>query len=210
MGLIKRFLEYQQIKSIVKRKFKSNHINLQIPPSVSDFLNLKTPKLMSKIYRALSKIDESVSLPIAKWEADLSVSWDHNFWSQICLKTFELIRNPGLQLIQYKILHRVHYTGHRMFRMGFTASNNCSHCKGNTPDNYIHALWFCPPVQRYWYRICEDLSKCLKCSIPASPLVCLLGDLDGVTTEDNTIHMAFTALCIAKKTVLMNWKKKKS
>ncbi len=39
-----RFLEYQQIKSIVKRKFKSNHINLQIPPSVSDFLNLKTPK----------------------------------------------------------------------------------------------------------------------------------------------------------------------
>ncbi len=112
-----RFLEYQQIKSIVKRKFKSNHINLQITPSVSDFLNLKTPKLMSKIYRALSKIDESVSLPIAKWEADLSVSWDHNFWSQICLKTFELIRNPGLQLIQYKILHRVHYTGHRMFRM---------------------------------------------------------------------------------------------
>ncbi len=203
-----RFLEYQQIKSIVKGKFKSNHINLQIPPSVSDFLNLKTPKLMSKIYRALSKIDESVSLPIAKWEADLSVNWDHNFWSQICLKTFELIRNPGLQLIQYKILHRVHYTGHRMFRMGFTASNNCSHCKGNTPDNYIHALWFCPPVQRYWYRICEDLSKCLKCSIPASPLVCLLGDLDGVTTEDNTIHMAFTALCIAKKTVLMNWKNK--
>ncbi len=39
-------------------------------------------------------------------------------------------------------------------------------------------------------------------------LVCLLGDLDGVTTEDNTIHMAFTALCIAKKTVLMNWKNK--
>ncbi len=97
-----RFLEYQQIKSIVKRKFKSNHINLQIPPSVADFLNLKTPKLMSKIYRALSKIDESVSLPIAKWEADLSVNWDHNFWSQICLKTFELIRNPGLQLYNTK------------------------------------------------------------------------------------------------------------
>ncbi len=93
-----------------------------------------------------------------------------------------------------------------MFRIGLTASNNCSHCKGNTPDNYIHALWFCPSVQRYWYRICEDLSKCLKCSIPASPLVCLLGDLDGVTTEGNTTHMAFTALYIAKKTVLMNWK----
>ncbi len=34
-------------------------------------------------------------------------------------KTFELIRNPGLQLIQYKILHRVHYTGHRIVQDGF-------------------------------------------------------------------------------------------
>ncbi len=76
-------------------------------------------------------------------------------------------------------------------------------------------LW-CDCKYRPWAKnsspntkwISEDLSKCLKCSIPASPLVCLLGDLDGVTTEDNTIHMAFTALCIAKKTVLMNWKNK--
>ncbi len=95
-----------------------------------------------------------------------------------------------------------------MFRMGFTASNNCSHCKGNTPDNTSTLYGSVHLFRRYWYRICEDLSKCLKCSIPASPLVCLLGDLDGVTTEDNTIHMAFTALCIAKKTVLMNWKNK--
>ncbi len=29
-----------------------------------------------------------------------------------------------------------------------------------------------------------------------------------VSLQDNTIHMAFTALCIAKKTVLMNWKNK--
>ncbi len=41
---------------------------------------------MSKIYRALSKIDESVSLPIAKWEADLSVSWDHNSGLRYVLK----------------------------------------------------------------------------------------------------------------------------
>ncbi len=107
---------------------------------MADFLNLKTTKLMSKIYRALSKIDESVSLPIAKWEADLSVNWDHNFWSQICLKTFELIRNPGLQLIQYKSCIECTTQVIGSSGWGFTASNNCSHCKGNTPDNYIHAL----------------------------------------------------------------------
>uniref|UniRef100_A0A669D9D9 Reverse transcriptase zinc-binding domain-containing protein n=1 Tax=Oreochromis niloticus TaxID=8128 RepID=A0A669D9D9_ORENI len=204
----KRFLEYQQIKSIIKKRFKPGQVELQTPPSVVQFLTLKTPKLLSKIYRMLSKTDESISLPIAKWEADLSVNFDQNFWSQICLKTFHLIRNPSLQLIQYKILHRVHYTGHRMFKMGFTSTNNCSHCQTNSPDNYIHALWFCPPVQKFWREICEDLSKCLKCNIPTSPLVCLLGSLDNVTTEKNIAHMVFTALCIAKKTVLMNWKNK--
>lgn len=48
---------------------------------------------LSKIYWTLSKIDESICPPIAKWEADLLVSLDQSFWSQICLKDFKLIRN---------------------------------------------------------------------------------------------------------------------
>ncbi len=32
--------------------------------------------------------------------------------------------------------------------------------------------------------------------------------IENLLLQDNTIHMAFTALCIAKKTVLMNWKNK--
>ncbi len=38
-----RFLEYQQIKSIVKGKFKSNHINLQIHQVWQIFLISKPP-----------------------------------------------------------------------------------------------------------------------------------------------------------------------
>lgn len=163
---------------------------------------------MSKIYRTLSNIDESISLPFTKWEVDLSVNFDQTFWSQICSRTFKMISNPSLQLIQYKILHRVYYTGQRMFRMGLASSNTCLHCTSNIPDNYIHALWLCTPVQRFWRLICEDLSKCLKCNISPSPSVCLLGNLDDVTIETNSVHMVFTAFCIAKKTILMNWKNK--
>ena len=97
-----------------------------------------------------------MSLPSSKWEADLSISSNHNFWPQICLNTFRMTRNPNLQLIQYKILHRTHYTGQRMFRMGLTHSNICSHCTDNTPDDYAHALWFCAPVQKFWLEVCED------------------------------------------------------
>lgn len=149
-----------------------------------------------------------MSLPSSKWEADLSISSSHSFWPQICLNTFRMTQNPNLQLIQYKILHRTHYTGQRMFRMGLTHSNICSHCTDNTPDNYAHALWFCAPVQKFWLEVCEDLSTWLKCSIPACPTLCILGDLDNINVEINSAHMVLTVLCIAKKTILMNWKTK--
>ncbi|MBN3294582.1 LORF2 protein, partial [Polypterus senegalus] len=144
-----RFLEYLQIKSVVKEKFKLK-VELQTPSRVLDFCNLKHPKLLSKVYKTLTKIDDTIAIPIGKWEEDLLVSFDQTFWSQTCLKTFKTIRNPNLQLIQYKILHRVHYTGHRMFRMGFVPSDTCTHCTDNIPDSYIHALWSCPPVQGFW------------------------------------------------------------
>ena len=119
-----------------------------------------------------------------------------------------MTRNPNLQLIQYKILHRVHYTGQRLFKMGFAQSNICPQCTGNQLDNYFHALWLCTPVQRFWVQVCKDLSLCLGCKIPISPPVCLLGDFEGSSMGKKSVCMAFTALCIAKKTILMNWKSK--
>uniref|UniRef100_A0A8C6NV21 Reverse transcriptase domain-containing protein n=1 Tax=Nothobranchius furzeri TaxID=105023 RepID=A0A8C6NV21_NOTFU len=80
----------------------------------------------------------------------------------------------------------------------------------NIPDNYIHALWSCPPVQEFWGRVCEDLSKCLKCHIPTSPSLCLLGNLDDVPIETSLVHVVLTAICIAKKTILLNWKNRET
>lgn len=74
----------------------------------------------------------------------------------------KMTRNPNLQLIQYKILHRVHQMGQRMFTLGFVLSNSCSHCQGNIPDNYIHLF--------------RGFG-----AIPASPPVFLLGNLDDFT-----------------------------
>ena len=61
---------------------------------------------------------------------------NHNFWPQICFNTFRMTKNPDLQLIQNKIIHRTHYTGQKMFRMGLAHSNICTHCTDNAPDDY--------------------------------------------------------------------------
>lgn len=46
--------------------------------------------------------------------------------------------------------------------------------------------------------------------ITASPSMCLLGNLHDLSMQMNTVHVALTTLCIAMKTVLVNWKNEKS
>ena len=80
--------------------------------------------------------------------------------------------------------------------MGFTDSDLCTHCTLHTADNYVHALWQCPPI-------ITNLSLLLGCSLPLSPSLCLLGEIN--TSNQNTTPI-LVALSITKKTILLNWK----
>nr|XP_057934911.1 F-box only protein 8 isoform X1 [Doryrhamphus excisus] len=201
------FLEYSQIKSIIRARFRN--ISWESYPTIDQFLNISAPQTLSKLYILLSKCDNTVGVPVSKWNLDLSTSCDPEFWKQICLNSFRLIKNPNLQLVQFKTIHRVHYTGQRMFKMGLTDSNICVYCPDHVVDDYLHSMWACAPISNFWQAVCEDLSLALGTSIPSSPVLCLLGDLSTVNVETNHTQLLITALSIAKKTILINWKSKK-
>ena len=67
--------------------------------------------------------------------------------------------------------------------------------------------WFCAPVQKFWLKVCEDLSTWLKCSIPACPTLCILGDFDNINMKINSAHMVLTVLCDQRAAlqVLQGW-----
>lgn len=125
--------------------------------------------------------------------------------NKICKNIYSMTKNANLQLIQYKILHRTHYTGEKLAKMGFT-SEICSHCTQNCTDTYIHAIWHCTPIKHFWEDITQSLSVLLDCRIPLSPSLCLLGDLTALSNNTINSRILLTALTIAKKTILMNWK----
>lgn len=72
--------------------------------------------------------------------------YNATFRTQICKNIYLMTTNANLQLIQYKILHRFHLSGRKLFKMGFT-SETCSHCIQNKPDTYVHAIWHCTPIK---------------------------------------------------------------
>ncbi len=59
-------------------------------------------------------------------------------------------------------------------------------------------------------RVTESLSVTMGCHIPNSPSLCLLGDISIISLDNTNSQLLLVALAIAKKTILMNWKSRKS
>lgn len=157
------------------------------------------------MYKLILKSDNTLSLPNAKWESDLSIAPNATFWTQICKNIYFMTKNANLQLIQYKVLHRFHLTGRKLFKMGFS-SETCSHCTKNNPDTYLHAIWHCTPVKKFWQNITDSLSNLMGCHILLSPSLCILGDISIINLNSINTQLLLVALTIGKKTILMNWK----
>lgn len=123
-------------------------------------------------------------------------------WTQICKNNFNKSNNTNLQLIQYKVIHRIHYTGEKLYKMGYNESDRCTHCSQNTADTYLHATWLCSPIRHFWLQVTDQLSHVLDCHIPLSPELCILGDLSALPLplRSTTSSILFIALTIAKKT----------
>lgn len=136
------------------------------------------------------KSDNTLSLPTAKWESDLSITPDAAFWTQICKNIYFMTKNSNLQLIQYKVLHRFHLTGQKTFKMGFT-SETCSHCTKNTPDIYVHAIWYCTAIKRFWENVTDSLSNLMGCHIPLSPSLYILGDISIINLNNRNGQLLY-------------------
>lgn len=107
-----QFLHYQQLKSLFKSKTKLTNNTLQLPKTSEQLLDIANnpKKLISKLYRVISSSNPTITLPKARWECDLALSPDPDFWRQICRNLFFMTTKTNLQLIQYKTIHRTHIT----------------------------------------------------------------------------------------------------
>uniref|UniRef100_A0A672Z074 Reverse transcriptase zinc-binding domain-containing protein n=1 Tax=Sphaeramia orbicularis TaxID=375764 RepID=A0A672Z074_9TELE len=206
-----QFLQYQQLKSIIKSKINTSNNILQSSYLSEEIFKITTPKkIISKMYKLFSLSETSITLPTTKWEKDLALPPNLDFWIQINKNIFSMTTNTNLQLIQYKTIHRIHITQGKMFKMGLISTDICSQCTLGHTDDYLHATWSCQPVLSFWITVTETLSCILGCRIPASPTLCLLGDLTHITIPTKHNNPLLISLTIAKKIIFQNWKSKHS
>ena len=189
-----QFLQYQQPSQLIEELMNINNFK----------------KLTSQLYTIIANLNTKITLPTAKWETDLAFPPNPDYWEQICENTFTMSDNTNLQLIQYKVNHRTHITQSKMFKMGLANTDICSQCTLGGTYTYLHTIWLCQPVHSFWITVTETLSTILSYRIPASPTLCLLGDISEIHIPQKHRNPLLISLVVAKKVVLQNWKSKKS
>lgn len=63
-----------------------------------------------------------------------------------------------ISLIQFKVLHRIHFSKARLSKFYPNNDGTCDRCKGPLAD-LTHMFWSCPYLADYWSTIFKTLSE---------------------------------------------------
>lgn len=92
-----------------------------------------------------------------------------DFWIQSCNNNSNKSTKTNVLLIQYKVIHSVHYTGARLHKVGLNESDKCIHGSQNTIDTYLHGTRDCSPIWQFWLQVTKQLSRLVGCQISPFP-----------------------------------------
>lgn len=119
------------------------------------------------------------------------------FSSSICLRH---------AVIQFKIVHRLHWSKTRLSKIKPDLDPTCDRCRQD-PATLLHMFWTCPKLYTYWVNIFETFSKTFGERIEPSPFIALFGVAPEniiINKRMNTV-LAFGSL-LARRLILFKWK----
>lgn len=205
------FFKYLQVRTFVK---SSNSLYPSSPDeSLMETILLYSPQskgAIAKVYAKLSECSETVSSTRLRmaWQDDLNMEISEEQWRSALGQTHKISTCARHGLIQFKILHRLHWSKQRLHRIYPTIDPSCDRC-GLTPTSLGHMFWTCPKLTNYWNTLSHTLSDVLRRPIQLEPLVAVLGVVDTQKIQRRTEKYAISFVCLmARRLILLNWKQK--
>ena len=165
---------------------------------------------ISNIYEIIHSIDPPL-LDKTKlaWEQDLGLELEEETWERSLdrIRTTSLCLRHGL--IQFKILHRLHFSREKLSKIYPGVDSACIRCHLE-PASIGHMFWRCSSLTPFWNSIFNVFSDLCNTSIEPNPITAIFG----VPTDDTQVSsvqanvIAFSSL-IARRLILRNWKSDK-
>lgn len=115
--------------------------------------------------------------------------------------------NTRHQLIQFKVIHRLHYSCTKLHSFYATVSPICPKCK-YAEGTLGHLFWSGPKINKFWSDIFKCLSEVHNRVIVPDPFIAILGTTRLPSTLTLLQQKAIQyCVVIAKRNILTLWKK---
>ena len=169
-------------------------------------IKLNTKGLISIIYNLLNKHKMSTLLSVKdKWERDLCIQISEEIWKKIIDRIFSSSICLRHVVIQFKVVHRLHWSKTRLSQIKQSFDPTCDRCK-QEPASLLHMFWTCSKLQNYWKNIFDVLAKACGVILKPCAFIAIFGvNVDGRLTKDQTSLIAFSTI-MARRRILLNWK----
>ena len=164
--------------------------------------------VVSYLYEAIPRKDPGLGKIKSSWETELGFTFSDEWWEQATERVNSSSSCARLSLIQFKVLHRTHYSKARLSKIYPDVTDCCDRCS-QSPGNLSHMFWSCPKLIQFWKFFFEAISEILGKTIAPCPHIAIFGipDEEIALTNKQVNVIAFASL-IARRRILLQWKSK--
>ena len=170
-------------------------------------LNPGSKHLVSKFVSLFSKVSVLSTNHIkSAWEADLGTELSDEVWREGLEKIHLGSTNARLQLIQYKIMHRLHYSKVKLSKMYPDVSNICDRCNQGL-GTLGHMFWLCPKIVSFWQQIFSWYSNVYDVQLDPDVVFILFGCSEAFFSLPRPMQVTIRfGTLVAKRLILNDWK----
>ena len=182
-----------------------------LPPKTGIDIILQTPMrhrgLISKIYNSITSLN-TVSLDKirADWVEELGINISDATWDGALYRVNGSTSCARLGLIQFKVLHRIHYSRVRLSKMYSNVSETCDRCQVAKAD-LAHMFWSCDKLYYFWTTIFQTLSEAFSRDIQPSAEMAIFGvPGEGISLQNKIKNVLAFSTLLARRRILLEWK----
>ena len=200
------FFRYLQARSFVKG-FCSTFPHL--PADLPKILDKPETwiKMMSKLYTGILQANTSPQITAKQgWEKELGIQLPDPWWERAKLQVNSSSSCARLNLIQFKVLHRMHFSKAKLAKIFSGSSEACNRC-AFVPADLAHTFWSCSRLTGFWKSFFKIMSEVLGVAITPCPLIAIFGVPSNYPEfrKQGLNVLAFASL-IARRRILLHWK----
>lgn len=202
---------YFQIRDYVR---KSYVMFPNIPKtSIIDKILESQPTKKGFISDTLKLISSLKSEPHNKLREDWSTELGEDIPLEIWNNALQRVNNTSicskLNLIQFKVLHRMHYCKTKILQMYPNSNLNdaCDRCSLFKGD-LTHMFWNCPKLTTYWSTVFKILSDAFNINLQPSAEVAIFGvtKSNNLALSNNKKNIIAFSTLLARRRILLEWK----